>query len=62
MEYAAREDTARAAKRGLWGGSFQAPADWRKERKIEQLQQSLAKNGSQALPSAPVSAYFAAAV
>jgi len=29
------EEAARAAKRGLWGGSFETPADWRKERCAE---------------------------
>lgn len=27
------EDAARAARRGVWQGAFQAPWDWRKERK-----------------------------
>lgn len=28
--YVAAEDTARAAKRGLWAGDFEMPWDWRK--------------------------------
>lgn len=32
--YVAAEDGARAAKRGIWAGAFDIPADWRKERKV----------------------------
>jgi endonuclease YncB( thermonuclease family) len=28
------EDAAKAAKRGIWAGAFDVPADWRKERKV----------------------------
>ncbi len=46
-EYVAAEEAARAARRGLWGGSFETPSDWRKERRIEQLQQSLSRDRKQ---------------
>jgi len=55
-EYVSGEEAAHSAKRGIWGGTFQTPADWRKERKIEQLQQSLAKSSDQGLPAVLVSA------
>ena len=29
LDYAGQEEEARAARRGLWEGSFDAPADWR---------------------------------
>lgn len=32
-EYVPHENTARAARRGVWAGRFQMPADWRKENK-----------------------------
>jgi len=31
MDYAAAEDTARAAGRGLWSSNFEMPWDWRKK-------------------------------
>jgi hypothetical protein len=31
--YIEDEDAARKALRGLWGGTFEAPKDWRKENK-----------------------------
>jgi hypothetical protein len=31
--YVEDEDVARKALRGLWGGTFEAPKDWRKENK-----------------------------
>lgn len=34
MDYVAAEDAAKAAKRGIWAGAFDVPADWRKERKV----------------------------
>ena len=40
-EYVPSEDTARAARRGIWAGEFDVPADWRKERRIEQLEKGL---------------------
>ena len=46
-EYVGAEEAARAAGRGLWGGSFETPSDWRKERRIEQLQQSLSRDRTQ---------------
>ena len=33
-DYVAAEDAAKAAKRGIWAGAFDVPADWRKERKV----------------------------
>ncbi len=33
-DYVAAEDAAKAAKRGIWAGDFDVPADWRKERKV----------------------------
>jgi endonuclease YncB( thermonuclease family) len=32
LDYVADEDAARAAKRGIWTGTFQHPADFRRER------------------------------
>ena len=46
-DYVAAEEAARAARRGLWSGSFETPSDWRKERRIEQLQQSLTRDRKQ---------------
>ena len=43
-DYVAAEEAARAARRGLWSGSFETPSEWRKERRIEQLQQSLSRD------------------
>lgn len=51
--YAAAEDEARAAKRGIWSGEFDVPSDWRKERKIEQLEKSLGRNRTTGSTSAP---------
>ena len=53
-EYVSGEEAAHAAGRGLWSGSFQAPADWRNERKIKQLQQVLARSSDHSTPAAPV--------
>ena len=50
----ADEEAAHSAKQGIWGGRFQMPADWRKQRKIEQLQQSLDKSTPQPGTTAPV--------
>lgn len=33
-DYVAAEDAAKDAKRGVWAGAFDVPADWRKERKV----------------------------
>jgi hypothetical protein len=33
-DYVAAEDAAKAAKRGIWAGAFDIPANWRKERKV----------------------------
>ena len=33
-DFVAAEDAAKAAKRGIWAGAFDIPADWRKERKV----------------------------
>ena len=33
-QYVPEEDRARAAKRGLWGGEFVAPWDWRKGKRL----------------------------
>lgn len=32
-EYIALEESAHAEQRGIWGGSFQVPAEWRREHK-----------------------------
>ena len=33
-QYVPEEDTARAAKRGIWAGEFVAPWDWRKGKRL----------------------------
>lgn len=33
--YAGLEDEARAARRGIWAGTFERPADWRRARQVE---------------------------
>ena len=34
-DYAAEENAARAAKRGLWSGEFERPEDWRRDQRSE---------------------------
>lgn len=36
-EYVALEDAAHQAHKGMWQGSFQMPAEWRREQKIDKL-------------------------
>ena len=36
-EYVAAEEGAHAARRGIWEGEFELPAQWRRERKIDRL-------------------------
>lgn len=36
--YFAEEALARQAKKGLWSGSFERPADWRRIRKVEEAE------------------------
>ena len=36
-KYVPDEDKARKAKRGLWSGKFVAPSDWRKGKRLDQL-------------------------
>lgn len=52
-EYVGVEEEAKAAKRGIWSGEFDVPSDWRKERKIEQLEKSLGRNQPAADSSSP---------
>ena len=36
-EYVAAEEGAHSARRGIWAGEFELPAQWRRERKIDRL-------------------------
>jgi hypothetical protein len=36
-DYVAAEEAAHAARRGIWAGEFEMPAQWRRERKISRL-------------------------
>ena len=36
-DYVAAEEGAHAARRGIWAGEFEMPAQWRRERKISRL-------------------------
>ena len=36
-DYIALEDAAHQAHKGIWQGTFEMPADWRKDQKIEKL-------------------------
>ena len=36
-DYVAAEEGAHAARRGIWVGEFELPAQWRRERRIERL-------------------------
>lgn len=42
-EYIPAEDAARAARKGLWQGQFEEPAQWRREAKLAQLTASASK-------------------
>ena len=46
-DYIALEDAAHQAHKGIWQGSFEMPADWRKDQKIDKL---LAQRGRSLLP------------
>lgn len=60
-DYVALEDAAHEAHRGIWQGTFEMPADWRKDQKIEKLlaqrgrslPQEAAGGAVAALPSSP---------
>jgi len=43
-EYIAVEDAAHQAHKGMWQGSFEMPADWRKDQKIDKLLASRGKS------------------
>ena len=38
------EDAAHQAHKGMWQGTFEMPADWRKDQKIEKLLASRGKS------------------
>lgn len=46
-DYVAIEDAAHQAHKGMWQGSFEMPADWRKDQKIDKL---LAQRGRSLQP------------
>lgn len=46
-DYIAVEDAAHQAHKGMWQGSFEMPADWRKDQKIDKL---LAQRGRSLQP------------
>lgn len=46
-EYIALEEAAHQAHKGMWQGSFEMPADWRKDQKIDKL---LAQRGESLQP------------
>ncbi len=46
-DYIALEDAAHQAHKGMWQGSFEMPADWRKDQKIDKL---LAQRGRSLQP------------
>ena len=46
-EYIALEDAAHQAHKGMWQGTFEMPADWRKDQKIDKL---LAQRGKSQQP------------
>ena len=50
-DYVALEDAAHQAHRGIWQGTFEMPADWRKDQKIEKL---LAQRGRSLPQGVPV--------
>ena len=41
-QYVPEEDKARAAKRGMWAGEFVAPWDWRKGKRLDSPEASIA--------------------
>ena len=41
-QYIPEEDKARAAKRGMWAGEFVAPWDWRKGKRLDQAEATIA--------------------
>lgn len=43
-DYVAVEDAAHQAHKGMWQGTFEMPADWRKDQKIEKLLASRGKS------------------
>lgn len=43
-DYIAVEDAAHQAHKGMWQGSFELPADWRKDQKIDRLLASRGKS------------------
>lgn len=50
-DYVAAEGEAKAAKRGIWAGTFQDPQDWRRERRA-----GGAETRPEAAPAAPATA------
>jgi endonuclease YncB( thermonuclease family) len=38
-DYVALEEEARAARRGLWRGDFETPAEWRKRHPRQRLEE-----------------------
>lgn len=50
-DYIALEDAAHQAHKGMWQGSFEMPADWRKDQKIDKL---LAQRGRSLQPQGEV--------
>ena len=51
-DYASLEDTAHAARRGIWSGTFQMPSEWRKENKRKESGPVSPAVAFQALPAA----------
>lgn len=54
-DYIAVEDAAHQAHKGMWQGSFEMPADWRKDQKIDKL---LAQRGRSLQPQGEVPSRF----
>lgn len=52
QDYVPMEESAHKAHKGIWQGSFQTPADWRKDQKIEKLLAS--RNNSSAGASSSI--------
>lgn len=49
-DYIALEEAAHQAHKGMWQGSFEMPADWRKDQKIDKL---LAQRGEVSAAKTP---------
>src|SRR5277367_4331498 len=43
MEYASVEDQARAAKLGIWAGTFELPEDWRRQKAMQGMEKAMEK-------------------